>query len=356
MDVDASASTRSSHIGGGWVGLLGTVLIGLFLRWYLAGVGLSLPTGTTVAHLRHAHSHLGYYAVLVPLVWLAWESGSGRRVLRRWERWLYGTATIVATIGFVRAGYGVLGIAGSTIVGTVWMVAGWRIARHTREADHPLVVVFPGTLLALACIPLIAGSLRTDPAFAAAAVQSFLTLMLFLVVAPGGLAALGVRQRWTWGSLVTGALAALALGLWSSTASRIGLALHAIFWLDAARRMAAPVFALPWWAAGLGLLAVAAGAIPLTHDVAIGALHFLILGPLLSALARDRFTPALAPNTWWWHHAAVLLLCAPLLLRGITATGRSAGIASAIGGTAVVAWWLAVLARRRAVPPAPNSA
>jgi hypothetical protein len=268
---------------------------------------------------------------------------------------LYSAATIVATIGFVRSGYGVLGIVGSTIVGIIWIVAAWRIARHTRSADRPLVVVLPGTLLALACIPLIARSLRTDPAFAASAVQSFLTVLLFLVVAPGALAAAGVRQRWTWGSLVTGVLAALALGFWSSTVSRVGLALHALYWIDAARRMETAVFAVPWWAAGAGLLAVAAGIVPFTHEVAIGALHFLILGPMMSALARHRFTPALAPAAWWWHHAAVLLLCVPLLLRGVISTGQWTSLAAAIGGTAVVVWWLAVLARRRTAPPVPSS-
>lgn len=355
MDNQATISTHSSRIDVGWIALLGTVLLGLLLRWYLAGVGLPLPTGTTFANLRHAHSHLGYYAVLVPLAWLAWERGSELTLLRRWERRLYGAATITATIGFVRSGYGVLGIVGSTVVGIIWILAAWRIARQTRATDHPLVVVLPGTLLALACIPLIARSLRTDPAFAASAVQSFLTVLLFLVVAPGALAAAGVRQRWAWGSLVTGVLAALALGLWSSTASRLGLALHALYWLDAARKMDSLVFAAPWWAASAGLLAVAGGIVPLTHDVAIGALHFLILGPMISALARHQFTPALASAAWWWHHAAVMLLCAPLLLRGVVVTGQWTSSASAIGGTAVVVWWLAVLARRRTAPPVPTS-
>lgn len=330
------------------VGLVATLSIGLWLRWYLAGVGLPLPAGTTFTHLRHAHSHLGYYAVLVPLTWLAWEAGSGGLTLRRWERWLYAAATLIATAGFVQAGYGLLAIVGSTVVSAVWLVAAWRIARRVRTSDDPMVAVLPGTALALACIPIIARSLRSDPALAAAAVQSFLTALLFLVIAPGALSALGLRQRWAWGTVVTGALAALALGLWPSVMTRVGLGLHALFWLAAARRIDAPVFAWPWQASALGLIAVAAGVVPLTHDVAIGAIHFLVLGPLLSALARDHLMPTVSPRAWWWHHGGVVLLSAPLVLRG--AFGMDAwwtGIASALGGSVVVGWWLAALARGR---------
>lgn len=333
-------------------GLVATLVIGLWLRWYLAGVGVPLPTGTTFANLRHAHSHLGYYALLVPLTWLAWETGSGARTLGRWEGWLYAAATLVATVGFVQTGYGLLGIIGSTFVGGLWLVAAWRIARSARSSDDPMVAVLPGTVLALACIPLIARSLRSDPAFAAAAVQSFLTALLFLVIAPGAMTAHRLRQRWAWGTVITGALAALALGLWPSMVTRVGLGLHALYWLDAARRIALPVFALPWYAGAFGLLAVASGVVPLTHDVAIGAIHFLVLGPFLSALAHGRLTPELPPNRWWWHHGGVLLLSAPLILRGtLPVEGRWTGIAAALGGSAVVTWWLLALMHRSGERP-----
>lgn len=334
-------------------GLLGTLALGVWLRWFLAGVGVALPGGTTFPYLRHAHSHLGYYAVLVPLGWLAWERSSGRAALRRWERWLYAAATVVATVGFVQRGYGILGIVGSTLVGALWLLAAWRIAR----SDAPIVAVLPGTVLALACIPLIATSLRSDPAFAAAAVQTFLTALLFLVVAPSAVSALGLRERWPWATVVTGALSALALGLWPTVLARVGLGLHALSWLDVARRIEAPVFALPWLAAALGLLAVASGVIPLTHDVAIGAIHFLVLGPFVPSLTRSRIAAQLPPWAWWIHHGATAALAAPLLLRGAgwihaPSGGAMMGIASAIGGSALAAWWLAVLARRRAAPPA----
>jgi hypothetical protein len=326
--------------------MLLTLLMGLWLRWYLAGVGLPLPAGTTFSNLRHAHSHLGYYAVLVPLAWLAAELGSGQKLLERRERWFYVVATLLATVGFVQAGYGLLGIVGSTAVSLIWLLAAWRIAAKARAPDDPLVAILPGTLLSLVCVPLIASSLRSNPAFAASAVQSFLTVLLFLVIAPGAVAALGLRQRWAWGTVVTGALAALSLGLWPSIVTRAGLALHACYWVDTARRIDAPVFAAPWYAAAIGLLLVAAGTVPLTHDVAIGAIHFLVLGPFLSALAHRWISPSLPMQAWWWHHGGAALLAGPLVLRALVpAAGAWTGIASAIGGTIVVTWWVSVLTR-----------
>lgn len=332
------------------IGLVGTIALGLWLRWFLAGVGVLLPDWTNFAFLRHAHSHLGYYAVLVPLAWGAWESTTDSATLRRWERMLYAAGTIIATIGFVQAGYGLLGIVGSTIVGALWLVAAWRIARRARSQDDPMVAVLPGTLLSLACIPLIAASLRSSPAFAAAAVQSFLTAMLFLVVAPGATVALGLRQRWAWGAVISGALSAMALGLWPSTVAKLGLAIHALYWIDVARRVPTLVLALPWYAAAAGILVVATGAVPLTHDVAIGAIHFLVLGPFLSALAHRGLSASVPSGAWWWHHLGVALLAGALVWRGgiapaVGATTGTAGAAvvSAIGGTIVVGWWLGAL-------------
>jgi len=48
-------------------GLVLTLAAGLYLRWILAGVGIAMPPWTQYPFLRHAHSHLGYYAVLLPL-------------------------------------------------------------------------------------------------------------------------------------------------------------------------------------------------------------------------------------------------------------------------------------------------
>jgi len=143
-------------------------------------------------------------------------------------------------VGFVQAGYGFLGITGSTIVGALWLLAALRVTRGVRGHDNPLATVLCGTVAALACIPIIAMSVRANPERAAAAVQSFLAFLLFLVVAPSALAAVGLRQRGIWVLCVAGLGAGLALGLWDTWVTRAALATLGLFWLDAARRMPAP--------------------------------------------------------------------------------------------------------------------
>lgn len=328
-------------IGGG---LVLTLALGVYLRWFLAGLGLALPSFTRFEYLRHAHSHLGYYAVLVPLAWLGWTQ-RGIIALRPREAWLYGASTGLATLGFVQAGYGLLGIIGSTIVGLLWLLAAWRAARAARGSDDPLQVVLCGTAAALACIPVIAISLRRDPALAAAAVQSFLSLMLFLVVAPSALTALNLRQRTAWGLCVAGLGAGVALGLWPSPLTRLALAALAMYWLDAARRMPTAPLAAAWAAAALGLLALAGGLLPNTRDVAVGAVHFLVLGPLLMAIATPTLAAGVRERAWWIYLAAVSALAGPLLLRAFGLAPQGSAIASAIGGTALLLWWGITLAQ-----------
>jgi hypothetical protein len=325
--------------------LLGTLALGVYLRWFLAGVGVTLPSWTLYPYLRHAHSHLGYYAVLIPLAWMAWHA-RGVASLRPWEAGGYAGFTVLATVGFVQAGYGLLGIVGSTVVGGLWLVAAVRAARAARGADDPLQTILCGTVAALACIPVIAISLRRDPALAAAAVQSFLALLLFLVAAPSALLALGLRQRAAWGLCLAGIGAGLALGLWDALPARVALLGLAGFWLDAARRMPALVLQVAWAAAAVGLAALGLRLVPNAHDVGVGAIHFLVLGPLLMALAWRRLAEGVSAWAWWVYLAAVALLAGPLVVRGMgVATGAWVGVGSAVGGTGVLLWWGVTLAR-----------
>lgn len=329
------------------VGLILTLAVGLYLRWFLAGVGLTIPAWTQYPFVRHAHSHLGYYAVLIPLAWLAWSS-RGITALRPREAWTYAAFTGIATVGFVQAGYGLLGIVGSTVVGLLWLLAAVRAARAARGADDPLQTILCGTVAALACIPVIAISLRRDPALAAAAVQSFLALLLFLVAAPSALVALGLRQRAAWGLCVAGIGAGLALGLWDALPARIALLVLAAYWVDAAWRMPARVLQVAWAAAAVGLAALGLRLVPNAHDVGVGAIHFLVLGPLLMALAWRLLADGVRAWGWWGYLAAVALLAGPLVVRGMgAAQGAWVGVASAIGGTGVLVWWGVVLSSAR---------
>lgn len=333
------------------VALLGTLLTGIGMRWMLAG-GLPMPPDwLPFQNLRHAHSHLGYYGVLLPLSWLAWQR-VGVTVLGPRAGWTYAAATLVSVLGFAHSGYGPAATVGSTVIAVLWIVAAWRAFRRgnpgtdARGADNPLVIVFPGTLLALACIPVIALSATRAPDRAAAAVQSFLAALLFLVVAPSALTAQDRRPRWAWIALLSGSAAALAMGLWPASLTRAGLVVHAALWFDAARGIPSLPLRVPWMLAAGGAAALGLGALPLTREVGVGAVHFLVLGALLPSLAAGVSAERVRPTWWWLHLAAALALTGPLLLRAFGA-GAWTATASAVGGSLLGAWWLVALASRR---------
>lgn len=340
-------------------GLLATLAFGVWIRWRLAGVPIH-PALEQVpfAFARHAHSHLGYYALLIPLAWHAWRQ-RGHRGLSEGEALAYGSATVLATIGFLRSGYGVLAIVGSTVVALLWILAAWRVARAAGRSDL-LTLVFPGTLLSLAWIPVIAVSLRRDPALSAAAVQTFLAALMFTVVAPSALSLRGVVRHWSptlVGTLGLGA--AVALGVWPSAAMRLLLASYAVWWMAALRVRtrddAAPAAArafparlvLPWAVAGIGLLAMSSGLVPYGHDVGIAAVHYLALGPLLALFLDARLGPRVAPWAWWAYQVLIAAFAGSIAARAFVPAAWPSQ-AAAVLGSAIFVWWTLALWRSAA--------
>jgi hypothetical protein len=321
--------------------LAGTLLLGVWLRWALAG---TLPIWGDFGHIRHGHSHLGYFGVLFPLAWLGWRSVGapvpGGRALR-----VYGLATAVAFAGFLRAGYGVEAIAGSTVVGGIWLISAWRLRRHVLVPDDALAPVLPGVILAELCIPFIAVTLDSSPTQAEGWVATFLALLLLMVLVPSSLAVRGVRLPGAPLFGLAGALGAAALGAWPGVLPRVGLGLYAVWLLRIA--LVAPRLPLhlrsAWAAVGLGLGGVAVAILPNVRPVAIGAIHFMILGPVVASLAPTVLRRAPVPEpAWWLGHGLVALLSVPLVLQGMGA-GAWTLTASALGGTGVLAWWAWVL-------------
>lgn len=321
--------------------LLATLVLGVALRWWLAG-GLPLPGD--FRHLRHAHSHLGYYAVLFPLAWLGWRhvgaSVPGPRLLG-----VYSGATGLAFVGFLGAGYGAAAIAGSAVVGLVWLLSAWRLRHRVLDPRDPLGLVLPGVVLAEACIVPIAASVDADPARAQAWVATFLSLLLLAVIVPSALAARGVRARAAPLLAVAAALGAAALGVWPGWPARAGLLLYA-GWLGLASLGASmPVHLRTVWAVvAVGLAGMALGLLPDARPVVVGAVHFLVLGPVLASLAPLGLARNPGPTAWWGYHVLTALLAGPLLLQGM-GVARGTMTASALGGTGVLLWWGWTLAR-----------
>lgn len=322
--------------------LLTTLLLGAWMRWALAGQ-VSLP-GSFV-HLRHAHSHLGYYGVLLPLAWMGWRRAGapapGPRLLG-----FYSGAVLLSFLGFLRAGYGPAAIAGSAAVGAVWLLAAWRLRGRMGAVRDPLALVLPGTVLAEACIPPIALAVGERPDVAQAWVATFLAVLLLVVVVPSALAARNVPAVVSPALTAAGVLGAASLGVWPGWPAGAGLLLYA-GWLGwvALRKGLPPHLRAVWGVVAGGLAAMGSGLLPNNRALVLGAIHFLVLSPVLASLAGLWLPRLPSSSAWWLYHGAVALLAAPLLAQGLGHPAATMTL-SAVGGTAVLLWWAWAVVRR----------
>lgn len=303
-----------------------------------------------LAHVRHAHSHLGYFGVLFPLAWVGWRA-AGLRLPSGWVLAVYAVATALSTVGFLQAGYGPLAIAGSTVVGAVWLLSAWHTRGRMRDPWDPLGGTLTGVLLAEACIPPIALWLRRDPAFAQGMVATFLGTLLLCVILPSALSARGVRLPWP--ALCTaGALSAAALGVWPAPLARGGLLLlGALLGAGTLRAGHWPLHLRALWLGlSLGLALLGLEVLPNNRPVAIAAVHYSILGPVLCSMSPRALSLRLPDGAWWLLHACTVLMAGALVAQGLGA-GAWTLRAAAIGGLGVALWWVVVLGYRLLLGP-----
>lgn len=338
------SSTAPGRAFGMWWGVVaafvvGTLGLGAWLRWALAGVG-GLPV--PFADLRHAHSHLGYFGVLFPLAWAGLATVGVVTPGPRW-RWFYALSTVVAVVGFVTGGYGPVAIAGCTAVAVVWGVHAVALRGHMRRLRDPVGAVPLGVLLSLACVPPVAVFLRSDPPLALGFVSTFLAGLLLAVLVPAALASRRISPGpWPF-LLAMAALSALALGVAPTGLTRVGLLAFGGLLLVPAWSPRLPLHLRTVWAAvALGLVALALGLLPNTRPVALGAIHFLVLGPVLGSLAPVWLRRNPPDGVWWVGHLTWATMAAALVAQGLGA-GAWTWTVAAVGGTATLVWWVGVM-------------
>lgn len=261
------------------VGLLVAAGIGLWLRLGLAGV---TPLARAYVFVRHAHTHAGYYVVLFPLAWLAWHRLGARAPGPRLSA-LYGAAGLAAVASFARRGYALPSIAASTVVGAVWLASAVR-ARGT--ATGWLRVTPFGIALAVLFVPPIGVLTSRAPAVAQSLVQSFLSVLLLLVMIPTALATLRAPSPppTLWAPLAlaaAGSLGAAPYGPMGISLSVLGALLARAVWGARAER---PI-KLAWYATAVGFIALGMQGGPPSAHRAIAAIHALVLGPIVVTLA-----------------------------------------------------------------------
>jgi len=312
--------------------------MGVWMRWALAG---TLALGLPFEDLRHAHSHLGYFGLLFPLAWMGWKHAGARTPSAR-ALVLYALSTVLATVGFIHAGYGPIAIAGSTAVGAGWVWSAWPLLPRMKQWHDPLGAVPLGLVLSLACVPPVAINLRTDPELAHGFVTTFLAGLLLVVIVPSVLASARVSVGPWPALLLTGSLASLALGVLPNMPTRVGLLAYAALLLAPAytARLAAHIRAC-WLGVSLGIAALALGLLPNIRPVALGAIHFLVLGPVLAVLMRHVLRRNPPSWAWWLGHGLWGSMSAALVAQAFTAAAWTWTLAAA-GGTGTLLWWAVV--------------
>lgn len=318
--------------------IVATISIGLFLRLVLAG---TIQIEFNFAFFRHAHSHLGYYGVLLPLAWMAWHV-DGVPLPRPALAFAYAAAVIAATIGFFRSGYSGVSIAGSTVVAFAWILHSWRLRRaleslgaRSRDPQHLLRAVPFGVVLSLACIPPIAIFLRRDAALSQGWVSTFLAALLFVVVVPTCLHCEGARGRWVV-LLLTGCAGALALGAWAVPMTRAALILYGAFVLRMSFDVSTRSHRWLWITVAIGLIAAGSGLVAVSRPIAIAGTHFIVLGPALGTLTPLIGVPA--GRAWQFHVGWAAIMAA-----GIATDWPISRCVAAVGGGGIVVWWIAAL-------------
>lgn len=319
--------------------LLGTVALGAWMRWQLAGVD---PSGLAHLHaLRHAHMHLGYYGILFPVLWLvlgrAGVDVPGPRTSR-----LYGLFVAVSTVGFLAGGYTPTAIVGSTGVLAIWLLSAWQLREQAqrllkRDWLAPIPVAI---LLAALAVPAIAIASARDSTWTLPIVRSFLILLLTGAFAPALLASLGLRAPLAIGWLLAATAGSVAAGFGELVSPLLGggtvwLAL-VVAWSAWRRGSRTSPVLLTHWIAGLTGLAVhGLGWIPHEGSVALAGLHYLLLGPVL--LTAARLLPVRFTVTEMVHQAALLAMVAAISLSGWMLPPAPAAQLAALAGTVIVA-------------------
>jgi len=325
MHAERDARERLVLLAG--VSLAGTVAVGAWLRLVLAGVPLPLRD---FGDLRHLHTHLGYYGALFPLMWAAWSRlggpSPGPKALG-----LYALAVAVSAIGFGLSGYGPVAIAGSTAVLVGWLVSAWALQRS--GPGGWLRGVPLGVLLGSSMVPWVAMSASGTQAQEVA--RSFLGMLLLGALVPSALAVIRARVFPAWGWLLAAGAGALSLGAVGGP-HQVALAVVGVLLAVSVLTSTATVeLKLSWLGVALPLAAAGLGLLPLTKQVAVAGLHFLVLGPLLGSLWPRRLPAILR----WVELSLVSLMCLAILLQDLAWHPYLPTLA-AVAGCGVALIWL----------------
>ncbi|MEW5850302.1 MAG: hypothetical protein AB2A00_16045 [Myxococcota bacterium] len=169
-----------------------TVLLGLLLRAEFV-TGWLAAHDLQFTHLRHAHSHLGFWGVLTLVWWAVARRENATLVSRAGVAFYLACSAVVGTL-FAFLGYRALTGALSGVMAAFWLMTSWRQFRMRLPASW-LDATPPAMLMATLLVPVVALTARKDPAFSRSLAHVFIGGLMLTGFLPVAWAALRVPRR-----------------------------------------------------------------------------------------------------------------------------------------------------------------
>ena len=272
------------------IGFIISISIGLFLRFQFAGLVNSFEQ----FDLRRVHTHIGFYLFLFPMVWQTFKLKSWSPRSGCFSSYLL--VSVLALLSFLFFGYGTLSKILSGVVLFYWLayaVINLKKKLVPHEWRHP----YHGIILATISIGFIVFfGVKGEAELSVKIVRAFMTCLVWGVFVPFALEKKGyfkVKALW-WGLCVV-LTAVFVTGVFETYPvflGPIGLGTLLFQSLYKTSKREGLRLDLYWFVASLSLSLFGFGVIENQSYIAVGGLHFIILGPILQSifeLQKEKF-------------------------------------------------------------------
>lgn len=264
------------------ISLLFSIGIGLFIRLQINGV----IEYTGPLDFRRAHTHMGFYLVFFPIIWLKFKPHAWSPKTYNFILYLFFAS--LALFSFLFLGYGLLSKILSGVVLLFWLaysIINLKKSYQQRGSALP----FLGIILASGSILLIVFlGIQGEVLMAKKAVRIFMTCLLWGVFVPYCLEKKKFPESnpiiWHL-SIISTALFVFDTNfshyfLWGPTTLGL-IILFSVYKNHSKNMMTLQSY---WVLTAIALLLFGLGILPNHHAIAVGGIHFLILGPIFQTL------------------------------------------------------------------------
>lgn len=268
-----------------------SILGGIFLRIQYSGW-----LNVDWIDLRRAHSHLGFYGFLFPVLWgYLGRTNKNFWLPGRTYFWGYCLLVGISTMGFATAGYGRVAHISSFFVLLFWLVFALKNLALLKRVQESFLNIIPlAIFMAAMAIGVVLASFMGASLTPLIVVRVFLTLLLFGVFAPLSMTVLTDRKPngylWLAGVLGFG----LSLAIESVKVLQVMPALLSVLILyliyPSLKISLKPQNRIRWYWVSLALIFIcmSLGVVPNNHFSAVSGVHFFVFLIMVPTFLRFR--------------------------------------------------------------------